>query len=223
MSGAFAIVNIKKRCIWLNQSFFHKTKRAVLLIAIFPIVFAGCSNSNTSEELGSPTSLASEASSTSTASTSSRLPNTSLATQSKGQSISPASTNAVGQKSEATNSPNSSVISNSGITMAPTPPQTTVPRFIPFQCSVRVRETSQQPTPSTRAVRVDILVMTPSIDGVWVEARAGNSKDRQALLLDKDRSVTTQMIVPLGLQGIVSVNATSDFSPDSVMCSAQTS
>lgn len=97
----------------------------------------------------------------------------------------------------------------------------TIPRFVSFQCSITIRETSQQPSPNTVAMRVDVTVTEQSVLTVWVEALSGNQRDRKALAISKSGTASTQLVVLEGKDAIVTVYAAPDFEPDARMCSAK--
>lgn len=97
----------------------------------------------------------------------------------------------------------------------------TTPRFTPFQCSIQIRETSQQPSTSTEALRVDVAIAGQSITTVFIEALSGNKRDRKAAAVSKSNTVTTQMVVLAGQNATVTVYAAPDFEPDARMCSAK--
>ena len=112
----------------------------------------------------------------------------------------------------------SPMVTNSTLAQQNTVP-TTTPRFIPFECSVSIRETSQRPSPNTSAIRVDVVVKEKTQSVVWVEATSEDLRDRKAVSISQTNSGSTQLVVRYGKGATVTVYASSDFQPDARMCS----
>lgn len=105
------------------------------------------------------------------------------------------------------------------------PPQITVPptspRFVPFQCSLSIRETSQQPSPNTSAIRVDISIVGSLPSTVWLEALSDDLRDRKSVSISKTGTGSTQLVVRLGKGATVTAYAAPDFEADARMCAAK--
>ena len=104
------------------------------------------------------------------------------------------------------------------------PPQiapSTLPRFESFACTVTVNETTQQPTPTTRAIRIDVDVNSANLSSVATAVTTSGITKRLLIPINNLGKGNTQVVVPESGNSYVSIFASPDFFPESTMCSAQ--
>jgi hypothetical protein len=202
------------------MNLFHKaTNKTLLLLILLGISATGCSTSKPSVK----TTIARE-----------EIPATSLVTQNQKKQAQPSQSqkpqgNRAGQGTATTVSGGSSMSSDQS-QLGPSPAATTVPpqiapstlpRFESFTCTVTVNDTTQQPTPTTRAIRIDVDVSSANLSSVATAVTTSGITKRLLISVNKLGKGYTQVVVPESGISYVSIFASPDFFPDSTMCSAQ--
>jgi hypothetical protein len=197
-----------------QMNLFHKaTNKYLALFIIFGLLSAGCSSSGSSErstKIPASTSISQEQNAQG-------QPSPNKTTQGKAASEVP-STTVDGQSS----------LTPSQLPTGPTliattlPPQivpSTLPRFVSFTCNVTVNDTTQQPTPTTRAIRIDVEVDQTNLSSVATAVTTSGVTKRLLIPINKLGKGHTQVVVPDSAISYVSIFASPDFFPESTMCS----
>jgi hypothetical protein len=202
------------------MNLFHKaTNRTLLLLILLGISATGCSSSEPSVK---------------STITQEEIPATSLVTQNQKKQAQPSQNQKPrGNRADqgtATTIGGGSSLSSGQSQMGPSPVATTVPpqiapstlpRFESFTCTVTVNDTTQQPTPTTRAIRIDVEVNQTSLSSVATAVTTSGIIKRLLIPINKLGKGYTQVVVPDSAISYVSIFASPDFFPESTMCSNQ--
>ena len=202
------------------MNIFHKaTNKTLLLLILLGISTSGCSSSESSVK----STIAQE-----------KIPTTSLVTQNQKNQAQPSQNQKTQGKTaseaappavdgESSLPPNQSPMGPAPIATT-VPPQiapSTLPRFESFTCTVAVNDTTQQPTPTTRAIRIDVEVNQANLSSVATAVTTSGVTKRLLIPINKSGKGYTQVVVPDSAISYVSIFASPDFFPESAMCSDQ--
>lgn len=208
------------------QSFFRNTFRdatihqVILLVILLPFLESCSSNSSTTSEVKTSEStmltqsnsmiLEEQASSTSPIKQSST---SSTISQALNKFTTTTSTSPV--------SPTQPPIAPQTTKPTSPPTPTTLPRFIPFSCAIKVSDTTHQMANNSRVIRIDVSISRKDIPVVAVEAVTESTRKKLLLELSKTGEGYTQIVVPDTALTTISVFASPDFYSDAEMCSGR--
>ena len=109
--------------------------------------------------------------------------------------------------------------SNSTLTPTiPLAPSTVAPHFLPFKCSVAVRDYSGSTPKGGQSLEVLVQAQGSTTGGVWAEATSKNFRKRFGLKLDANESGRTVIVAPDEYVVQVKIYAASTLEPSSLMC-----
>lgn len=98
---------------------------------------------------------------------------------------------------------------------------TTIPLFVGFICSIQVNDTTQEATPNSRVIRIDLSTDLQKNFSVPVEVRTNNVVKRLLIQVQKSGMGYSQVVVPNNGISYVSAYASPDFIPESKMCNSR--
>ena len=201
-----------------QMNLFHKaTNKYLALFIILGLLSAGCSSSGSSERSTIDSAKTPASTPISQEQNAQGQPSPNKTTQGKAASEVPSTT--VDGESFLTPSQLPTGPPPIATTLPPQIVPSTLPRFVSFTCSVTVNDTTQQPTPTTRAIRIDVEVNQTNLSSVATAVTTSGVTKRLLIPINKLGKGYTQVVVPDSAISYVSIFASPDFFPESTMCS----